>query len=108
MKALEHMTRDVVTVARTANIAEIAALLKVKRITGVPVVDTQTATHLIKTANAVRLLGATAIVTGISPVIAQTLVTLGVDLSTINTRARMVDGIRTALQTLNKSVIDAE
>ncbi|MCD4691072.1 CBS domain-containing protein [bacterium] len=39
MKARNYMTRDVVTVSRSANIAEIAQLLREHRITGVPVVD---------------------------------------------------------------------
>lgn len=39
MKARNYMTKDVVTVGRSANIAEIARLLREHRITGVPVVD---------------------------------------------------------------------
>ncbi len=39
MKVRDHMTADVVTVTRTAHVAEIAALLAGRRITGVPVVD---------------------------------------------------------------------
>jgi CBS domain-containing protein len=39
MKARDYMTTDVVTVGRSANIAEIAELLRCHRITGVPVVD---------------------------------------------------------------------
>ncbi|MCK4510845.1 CBS domain-containing protein [bacterium] len=39
LKARDYMTTDVVAVGRAANVAEIAALLKKHRITGVPVVD---------------------------------------------------------------------
>jgi len=39
MKVRNHMTTDVISVGRTANISEIAAILKEQRITGVPVVD---------------------------------------------------------------------
>jgi len=39
MKVREHMTSDVITVHRTANVAEIAKLLARHRITGVPVID---------------------------------------------------------------------
>lgn len=77
-------------------------------VTGVPVIDTLTATHLIKTASAVRLLGATAIITGISPTIAQTLVTLGVDLSQLTTKAGMIDGIKAAFKLLGKKIVDSE
>lgn len=41
MKAKDHMTRDVITVGRAANIAEIASLLKKHGISGVPVVDSE-------------------------------------------------------------------
>ena len=41
MKARDHMTRDVITVGRASNIAEIASLLKKHGISGVPVVDAE-------------------------------------------------------------------
>src|SRR5207248_5701002 len=47
-------------------------------ITGVPVVDTPVANHLVQTVEASRLMGATVIITGLSAEIARTLVTLGV------------------------------
>ena len=54
-------------------------------ITGVPAIDSAIANRLVQTVEAARLLGATVIVTGLSPEIAQTLVTIGVDLSKMNT-----------------------
>jgi rsbT co-antagonist protein RsbR len=66
-------------------------------ITGVTAIDTATARHLIDTINAVNLLGADVIITGIKPDIAQTLVQLGVPLSDIETRASLMEGLRTAL-----------
>lgn len=62
-------------------------------ITGVPVVDTQVAQHLIHTARACQLLGCDVALVGISPEIAQTLVQLGVDLSTLKTLANLQAGI---------------
>ncbi|XYH92898.1 PAS domain-containing protein [Sorangium sp. So ce1128] len=62
-------------------------------ITGMPVVDAEVADALIKTAQAVKLLGATVILTGIQPKIAQTLVELGVDLSSLVTRGTLESGI---------------
>ena len=89
-------------------IVDTRARVVIMDITGVPIVDTLVAAHLLKAANAIRLLGATAIVTGISPKIAQTLVGLGVDLSEVNTRAQMVDGVEMAFEILKKKVVDKE
>jgi rsbT co-antagonist protein RsbR len=66
-------------------------------ITGVPVIDTQTAAHLIETFSAVRLLGARVILTGVRPAIAQTLVHLGIDLSSVTTRPSLAAGLQIAL-----------
>ena len=73
-------------------------------ITGVPAIDTQTAQHLIETISAVRLLGAEVILTGVRPVIAQTLVHLGIDLSNVITRASLSAGLRMALEILKLKV----
>lgn len=67
-------------------------------ITGVPVVDTQVANALIRAAQAVKLLGAEVILTGIRPEVAQTLVQLGVSLAGMNTRGTLRDGIASTLQ----------
>ncbi|WP_322511530.1 PAS domain-containing protein [Chloroflexus sp.] len=66
-------------------------------ITGVATVDTFVADALIRAARAVRLLGAHVILTGISPEVAQTLVSLGADLSVFETRATLQDGIALAM-----------
>lgn len=76
-------------------------------ITGVGTVDTLVANHLIKTAAATKLIGAEIIITGISPVIAQTVVHLGVDLSGIITRAIMEDGIKLAMEMCSYKVVKA-
>ncbi len=74
-------------------------------ITGVPAVDSKVANHLVQTVDASRLMGATVIVTGISPEIAQTLVTLGVDLSKMNTVGDLQGGIEEADQLLGYRAI---
>lgn len=66
-------------------------------ITGVPMVDTQVADALIRAAQAVRLLGARVVLTGIRPEVAQTLVGLGVDLTGIVTHSTLQSGIAFAL-----------
>jgi rsbT co-antagonist protein RsbR len=73
-------------------------------ITGVPVVDTQVANALIAAAQAVKLLGATVVLTGIRPEVAQTLVGLGIDLRGIITRASLQSGITYALGRRQQSV----
>lgn len=67
-------------------------------ITGVPTVDTQVAHHLLKTVAALRLMGAEAIVSGIRPQIAQTMVHLGVDLGQVVTKARLADALKLAFR----------
>jgi rsbT co-antagonist protein RsbR len=66
-------------------------------ITGVQVVDTQVANALVRAAQAVRLLGAQVILTGIKPQVAQTLVQLGVSLEGIRTAGSLQTGVRLAL-----------
>jgi len=75
-------------------------------ITGVPTVDTQTAQHLMEAISAARLLGTKVVLTGVRPVIAQTLVHLGIDLSEIETCASLAAGLRLALDMLNLEIVD--
>lgn len=65
-------------------------------ITGVSVVDTQVANALVLAASAVKLLGAEVVLTGIRPEVANTLVSLGADLSSIVTRSTLQSGIQYA------------
>ncbi len=65
-------------------------------VTGVAAMDSGVANHLVQTVEASRLLGATVIVTGLSPEIAQTLVTIGVDLSEMATVGDLQGGIEEA------------
>ncbi len=69
------------------------AKVVVMDITGVANVDSKVANHLVQTVDAAKLLGASVIVTGISPAIAQTLVTLGVDLGKMATVGDLQGGI---------------
>jgi rsbT co-antagonist protein RsbR len=74
-------------------------------ITGVPAVDSAVANHLVQTVDASRLMGATVIVTGLSPEIAQTLVTIGVDLTKMNTVGDLQGGIEEAERLLGYQVV---
>jgi rsbT co-antagonist protein RsbR len=75
-------------------------------ITGVPVMDANVANNLVQTVEATRLLGATVIITGLSPEIAQTLVTIGVDLGKMNTVGDLQGGIEEAERLLGYKVVN--
>jgi rsbT co-antagonist protein RsbR len=77
-------------------------------ITGVPAIDSTVANHLVQTVESARLLGATVIVTGLSPEIAQTLVTIGVDLGKMNTVGDLRGGIEEAERLLGYKVLPVE
>src|SRR5881398_3558394 len=77
-------------------------------ITGVAAMDVTVANHLVQTVEASRLLGATVIVTGLSPEIAQTLVTIGVDLGKMNTVGDLQGGIEQAERLLGYKVVNPE
>ncbi|MEJ7727155.1 MAG: STAS domain-containing protein [Actinomycetes bacterium] len=73
-------------------------------ITGAPDVDEVVANHLVQTVDASRLMGASVIITGLSPEIAQTLVTIGVDLSKMNTIGDLQGGLEEAERLLGYTV----
>jgi rsbT co-antagonist protein RsbR len=77
-------------------------------ITGVPLVDTGVANALIQAARAVRLLGAEAMLVGITPDVAQALVSLGVDLSELVTRSDLQSGIAYALRRRGYRIVRAD
>ncbi|UQA58110.1 PAS domain-containing protein [Polyangium aurulentum] len=66
-------------------------------VTGVPLIDTHVANGLVQAAQAVRLLGAQTILTGIQPAIARTLVDIGAELGGFVTRSTLQSGIAHAL-----------
>ena len=73
-------------------------------ITGVPDVDAAVANSLVQTVDASRLMGAGVIITGLSSEIAQTLVTIGVDLSKMNTVGDLQGGLEQAERLLGYRV----
>lgn len=78
-------------------IAEQQADVAIIDITGVPIVDTQVASSLGQAIRAASLLGARVVITGIGARIAQTLVALDIDFSSVTTCANLRDGIEAAL-----------
>jgi rsbT co-antagonist protein RsbR len=80
------------------------ARVVVMDITGVPSVDSEVANHVVQTIEAARLMGASVIITGLSAGVAQTLVTIGVDLSKINAVGDLQSGIEEAERILGYKV----
>lgn len=66
-------------------------------ITGIQVMDTQVVQHLDRLAQAVQLLGAQVVMTGIRPEVAQTITMLGLTLNNIRTHSRLQDGVTAVL-----------
>ncbi|KOG45712.1 MULTISPECIES: STAS domain-containing protein [Streptomyces] len=79
-------------------ISEHEAQVAIIDITAVPTVDTAVAEHLMHTVQAVRLMGADCVISGIRPSIAQTIAQLGIDLSGILTRATLSDALSEAVK----------
>lgn len=77
-------------------------------ITGVPVVDTAVAKHLLETVSAARLLGAEVLLVGLSTRTALTLVHLGLDLGGVTTRTTMAKGLQLAFERLGLRVVAAD
>ncbi|MGG0789555.1 RsbT co-antagonist protein RsbRA [Peribacillus simplex] len=77
-------------------------------ITGVPVVDTMVAHHIIQAAEAVRLVGAKCILCGIRPEIAQTIVNLGINLNEVITKNTLKKGIEVALELTSRKIVKVE
>ena len=84
-------------------VAEAEARAVIIDVAGVPVMDTHVANSLIRTARAVRLLGAEPILTGIGAATAKTIVRLDIDLSALHTRSSLADGIALALRLLEQA-----
>ncbi|CAM2159384.1 rsbT co-antagonist protein RsbR (plasmid) [Pararobbsia alpina] len=87
-------------------IVDTGASIAIIDITGVPTVNTLVAQHLLKTTAAARLIGADCVVAGIRPQIAQTIVHLGVNLTTVVTTAALADAFAVALKMLGKPILD--
>src|SRR6267378_2408116 len=99
-EAIRELSEQLLRAIRT-NRAKVVVI----DITGVAAMDSNVANQLVQTVEASRLLGATVIVTGLSPEIAQTLVTIGVDLSEMATVGDLQGGIEEAERLLGYKVL---
>ena len=84
------------TVALLEGIRQWRARAVVLDITGVALVDSAVANHLIQTMQAARLMGARSVLTGVSPDVAQSLVRIGVAVGALNTAGDLESGIAAA------------
>jgi rsbT co-antagonist protein RsbR len=85
-------SRDIMN-ATLGKISETQARVFILDISGVGVVDTAVANHLIKITRATKLMGCETTISGVSPAIAQTIVDLGIDVGEVKTTATMRDAL---------------
>ena len=90
------------------SIARYEATVTIIDITGVPVVDTSVARHIMKTVDAAQLLGTSIIMTGISPAGALTLTKLGVGFEGVITRASLRAGVAEALKAIGQRIVNID
>ena len=81
-----------------ASIVDYRAHTLMLDISGVAVVDTAVANHLIKIAKAAVLMGCNTIISGISPAIAQTITELGIELGSVQTTSTIESALREAIR----------
>jgi rsbT co-antagonist protein RsbR len=86
-------------------IREHRAKIVILDITGVPIVDSDVASRLHKTIHAARLKGAHTIITGISDVMAEIIIDLGIDWSGVETVSDLQGGLLAALDRLGQQVV---
>jgi rsbT co-antagonist protein RsbR len=101
---LDSARTQVVMESLLQAIVDTGSSIAIIDITGVPVVDTLVAQHLLKTVAAARLMGADCIISGIRPQIAQTIVHLGVEINDVITKATLADAFAVALTRLGLAV----
>jgi anti-anti-sigma regulatory factor len=104
---LDDQRADQLTEQLLGGIRRHRAKVVVIDITGVPEITAEVANHLVQAVDASRLMGAGVIITGLSPEIAQTLVTIGVDLTKMNTVGDLQGGIEEAERLLGFRVTRA-
>ncbi|MDI1448670.1 PAS domain S-box protein [Polyangium sp. 6x1] len=99
---IDEKRAQVVLETLLEGVVRMAAETVLLDVTGITTVDTQVAEALVRTAHAVKLLGATAVLTGIQPHVAQTLISLGIEVHGVISVRSLKDGIAWAMQERGK------
>ena len=102
---LDTMRSQEMTEALLDKIVQTGSEIVILDITGVPLVDSAVAKHLLETVSAARLLGAEVLIVGLTTRTAMTLVHLGLDLGGVTTRATMAKGLELAFRRLGLEVV---
>lgn len=95
--------QDIMT-AVLNKISEHRAKIFIMDISGVAVVDTAVANHFIKITKATKLMGCDCLVSGVSPMIAQTMVQLGINVGEVKTNATLRDALENAFEIMGLNV----
>jgi rsbT co-antagonist protein RsbR len=101
---LDSERTQVVMETLLQSLVDTGSTIAIIDITGVPMVDTKVAQHLIQTVSAARLMGADCIISGIRPQIAQTIIHLGIELPDVATKATLADAFALALARVGQAV----
>lgn len=88
-------------------VSKLGAKVVLIDVSGVPVLDVEAAAHLSRTAQALRLIGARALMVGTSPEVARTMIAAGVDLGPLKTLADLESGLEYALSLVGRKIVGA-
>lgn len=89
-----------------SKISETQAQVFIMDISGVAVVDTQVANHMIQITKATRLMGCESTISGLSPSIAETIVQLGIDVGKVKTTATLKDALSSAFRRIGLAITE--
>ncbi len=105
---LDTRRSQMVTESLLDAIAASGSEIAIIDLTGVPAIDTRMAQHLIRTVAAARLMGASCILSGIRPQIAQTIVHLKIQLGDIKTEATLAAALKSAFRQAGLKLVGSE